>query len=209
VRTGARRDQLDHLVERRPRALLGHHPAHLQRVPLGGQAERRIERCQPLGARRLVQLAIDLDRAEQGLELPRRSSYLRALDTIGTLDGNPPLTCGLRVVVRLQHRAQQLAALLGQHPLDLIVRRRHRVVVGEVVFEIAHQVARLAERAVVGDRACRRGAHRGADATRNRSIRTEAARSSSRIMRLRVDTIDSHPSSFLLTRAASQLCSVM
>jgi hypothetical protein len=134
------------------------------RVLLGGQPERRVERREPVAAGRLVELAIDLDGAEQRFELTRRGPRLHALDAVSALDRHAPLACRLRVVVRLHHLPQQLAALLGQQALDLIVRRLHRVVVGEVVFEVAHQAARLAEQAVVGDRLGARHAHRAADA---------------------------------------------
>jgi hypothetical protein len=38
--------------------------------------------------------------------------------------------------VRLHHLPQQLATLLGEQALDLVVCRGHRRVVGEVVFEV-------------------------------------------------------------------------
>jgi hypothetical protein len=102
--------QLDDLVERRPRALLGHDPAHLVRVLLGGQLHRRVQRRQPLDARRLVQVALVLDLAEARLDRPRAVANLRALHAVGAAHLHVALLRRAQREVRLHHRAHEFLA---------------------------------------------------------------------------------------------------
>jgi hypothetical protein len=94
-----------------------------------------------------------------------------ASHAVAPFDLHAALARGLGVVVRLRHLPQQLAALRRAGALDRIVRRRHRVVVVvvEVVFEIAHHRARLAEQPLVGDRLGARRGQQVRDAATDRS----------------------------------------
>ena len=199
VCAGARSDQLHDLVERRPGTLLGDQAPNLQRILLRRQSECRIERRQPLAAWCLVELAADLNRAEQRLYLTARGLDLRAFDAVSALNDHASLPSCLRVVVRLHHLPEQLAPLLGEKALDLIVRRRHRLVVGEVVFDVAHQAARLAEGAVAGDRLYPGLPHRATDLPAIDRSGYRRRDQPSGITSLRADAIDPHPTLLTLT----------
>ncbi len=142
---GLLRDQLDDLVERRTRGLLGNEPANLIRVHLRSQLHCRVERRESVGARRLIQVALELDLAELGHHRARAPVRRGALDSVGATDVHRPLLLAPPIEVRLHHRPQHLAALGPQHPLDLMQRRVHRVLAREVVLELLDVLSRFAE----------------------------------------------------------------
>lgn len=102
ARAGALVDQLDHLVERGLRTLLGDDPPHFERVFLLGQAERRVERRDRRHANRAVQPARHGDLAEGRLDRARTRAHVWPRDAVGAdyLDGL--LGRAARVDVRLQ-----------------------------------------------------------------------------------------------------------
>ncbi len=102
-------DQLAHLVERGPGALLSDEPPDLHRVFLGRQPKGRVERRQPFAPRLLVELPLHLDRPEQRLELPAGGPYLSALDAVGSGNLDAALVRRPGVVVRLHRLPEQLA----------------------------------------------------------------------------------------------------
>lgn len=152
-------DQLDDLVERCARGLLGDDPAHLVRVFLVRQFHRRIQGREAIGAGRLVQHALELDLSELCLHLPRSSSNVIMLDAFDIPDLDAALLRRAQIEVRLHHRSQHLSSLCFHHPLDLVQWCVHRVFAAQRVFKLLHAMARVAERAVIGDRAGVRGGH--------------------------------------------------
>lgn len=98
--------QLDDLVERRPRAVLRDQPAHLERVVLDRQPERRVQRSEPLGPRGLVQVARQRHLAVLRLEGAGCPTDLRPRDAIDAADLHQPLLRRPQIDVRLHQLTQ-------------------------------------------------------------------------------------------------------
>ena len=79
--------QLEQRFVERPRCGRFRHPAaHLERVTLSRQVQRRIERMQTVVTGMRVAQALDRHRAKGRLQLPVVQPPLRTLDTVGPLD---------------------------------------------------------------------------------------------------------------------------
>ena len=96
---GTARQIAQRFVERPRGGRHGHPPAHLQRVTLRRQVQRRIERMQTAVTGTRVAHALDLHRAEGRLDVAFVHAPLGALDTVGPLDrtGGLPRTALIEV----------------------------------------------------------------------------------------------------------------
>ena len=113
-------DQLDDLVERRLRALLGDEAPQLKRVLLVGQAEGRVERRDAAGPRRLVQQPLDLDLSDGRLDSTRRRARVSALDPVGADHLHAALPLGAPIDIALHQVAQQRGPIRREQPRHLV-----------------------------------------------------------------------------------------
>ena len=94
----------------------GHPTAHLERVTLRRQIQRRIQRMQTLVTPRPGAHPLDIHRAEGRLQAPFVHAPLRALDTVGPCDRAGRLPRAALVEVPLQELAYQLLTTPVQLP---------------------------------------------------------------------------------------------
>ena len=103
-------------VERTRGGRDGHPAAHLERVTLRRQVQRRVERMQTVVTRARVAGALDRHRAEGRLQAAFVHPTLRALDTVGASDRTGRFSRPALVEMPLQQLAQQHAAPPVQFP---------------------------------------------------------------------------------------------
>ncbi len=180
TRVGALLDQLDDLVERRLRALLGNDLTQLVRVLLVRQSECGIERREALHPWGLIEQPVHFDLADDRLDSARCRAYVPAFDTVRANQLHSPLLLGAPIEVALRQLAKQRVPILRDQPRHFV---RGRALVGhceQALDDLVHRHVSLAERAVIGDPRFARLCHQVADAIRSRSIRTGLPKQTSR-----------------------------
>ena len=117
---GATAGQLrERFVERTRRSRNRHPPAHLQRVPLCRQVQRRVERMQTVHTGPRVAGARDPHRAERRLDAPFVHPPLGALDTVGPRHRTGCFAPTTLVEMPLQELAHQLPTPPLQLPFEV------------------------------------------------------------------------------------------
>ena len=136
--------QIQQRFVKRPRGgRLRHPPAHLQRIPLRRQVERRIERMETLVTGARVAQALDPHRAEGRLQAAFVHAPLRTLDTVGPLDRTGRLPRTALVEMPLQELAYQLLTTPLQLPFEVALTHLQGLARREVGFGLREGGLRL------------------------------------------------------------------
>lgn len=130
----------------------GDDPAHVAIVVVGGRAERRVERCDALDDRNLIDLiesALNGDLSARRLDPSRRATDLLALDLVSADHCHRNLIVGALLQIALKERTQHLVALaLYQRGRRAEAHRGRRQ---ELLLDPVHDRIRLADDIGVGD----------------------------------------------------------